>query len=718
MIPLFPFLIRRLAAVCAGWLLCATVAPAVAAVDFHVAPAGSDTADGSKAHPFATLERARDAVRASKERPATVWIAPGDYSFAKPFELTAVDSGNAAQPIVYRGEEGRAPRLLGGRKLAASDFKPVTDPATLARIPESLRGKIVALDMKALGVAHAGPYPDVFSDTGGIADLCYHGQRRPLSRFPKQGYMTFKRVLYTAGGPQGNWRNANNTQHLPPGSTGGIFEYRPEFQEKHALWATQLERGVWFRGYWRVTWENSALRVLAIDPVAHTATFAKPIPNGIGNKYTRPEGNGRESYCAINLLEEIAEPGEWAMDFKDGKIYFYPPGPLEKAEVQLLDRTEPVIHLNGASHLVLRGLTVENALGDGITVTGGSNNLIAGCTVRTVDRYAVVLNGGQNHTVLSSDLSHLGCGGVWLGGGDDQAEPRIPAGHKVVNNHIHDFSELVPVYTPGVNCGFTGGGNGGHHTAVGMLVAHNLIHDTPHGGVLFGSMDSVFEYNEIFRFCMTSNDLGAFYAYDLINRKFGNITFRYNFMHSSAIGDGIYFDHDHPDMHLQGNIACLKSDGKRGTGFLYKIGSQAKFPQGIDCTNNLSIQNKVGFEFVSVLPNQGRIENNVAVACKTPMTWREVRDGKSVTAPDYASGKNMVYTDDPGFVNAAALDFRLKPDAQLLRDLPGFEPIPVEKIGLYVDEYRKTLPDPAELDREGKQHPPSPGLGYDILDRQ
>lgn len=705
----------RLAAVCIGWMLF----PASGnAVRFHVSPSGSDAADGSKAHPFATLERARDAVRAAKNQPATVWIAGGDYYFSRPFELTTEDSGADDRRVVYRAEEGQSPRLLGGRKLAASDFKPVTNPAALARISRGLRDKIVELDLKALGVQHTGPYADVFADAGGIADLYFNGRRMPLSRFPNQGYMTFKRVLYTAGGPQGNWRDPSNAQKVPPGSKGGIFEYRPEFQDRHALWSRQLAHGVWFKGYWRVTWENPALRVLAIDDTAHTVTFVRPIPNGIGNKYTRPQGNGREAYWAMNLLEEIDQPGEWAMDFVDQKIYFYPPEPLDRAEVLLLDRAEPVITLKGASHVTLRGLTVEANLGDGIRVTNGSDVLVAGCVVRYVDRYAVVFDGGRRNTLQSCDLYHLGEGGVWLSGGDDKSSPRVPAKHRVVNNHIHDFSELVRVYTPGVNCGFTGGGGGGHHAAVGMLVAHNLIHDTPHGGVLFGSMDSVFEYNEVFRFCMVSNDLGAFYSYDLINRQFGNITFRYNFMHSSAIGDGIYFDHDHPDMHLHGNIAYLKSDGKRGTGFLYKIGSQARYSQGIDCTNNISIQNTTGFEFVSVLPNRGRIENNVAIACKTPILWRQVKEGKTADAPDYSTGKNRVYDTDPGFVNAAGFDFRLKPDAQLLKDLPGFERIPVRNIGLYRDEYRRKLPDPAELDRAGKTHPPSPGLGFDILDRR
>ncbi len=689
------------------------------AVDLHVAPTGSDSGDGSSAQPFATLEKAREVARASKAEPVTIWIAGGDYYFAKPFELSAEDSGTEKAPVVWRAEEGQTPRLLGGRRLAAGDFQPITNKATLARVSPEAKGKVVELDLKMAGVKNAGAHPDVFTDAGGIAGLYCDGRRMPLSRFPNgENYMRFKRVLYNAGGPTGDWRDPKTIRKVPPDATGGIFEYREEFYDKHALWAKQTNRGLWFKGYWRVTWENAAQRVLAIDDKKHTVTLARPIPNGIGNKYTRPAGNGREVYWVMNLLEEIDQPGEWAMDFKDGKLYFYPPRPPDQTEVLLLDRAEPVVSLNNTSHVVLRGLTVEANRGDGIRVTGGDNNLIAGCTVRWVDKYAIVLDGGKANVVQSCDLYHLGAGGVWLGGGDEQSTPRAAAGHRVVNNHIHHFGEIERVYAPGVNCGFTGGGSGGHHQAVGMIVANNLIHDTPHGGVLFGSMDSIFEYNEVFRFCLVSNDLGAFYSYDYFDRHFGNVTFRYNFMHSSTIGDGIYFDHDHPDMRVYGNIAYLKSNGKRGTGFLYKIGSQAEFPQGIECTNNISMENTSGFEFVSVLPNNGKIENNVVVNCKTPLLWREVKDGRTIDASDYSTGPNKVYEFDPGFVDAAHLDFHLKPDAQLLKDLPAFTPIPVEKIGLHVDEYRRSLPSEDELDRNCSKHPLDSGLGYDILDRR
>jgi len=250
-----------------------------------------------------------------------------------------------------------------------------------------------------------------------------------------------------------------------------------------------------------------------------------------------------------------------------------------------------------------------------------------------------------------------------------------------------------------------------------MYVAHNLIHDTPHAGVLFGSWDSVFEFNEVFRFCTVSNDMGAFYAYDQYDRM-GNITFRYNLMHSSDEGDGIYFDHDHRDMKIYGNIAYLKSTGNRGYGYLYKIGSQAKNPQSISCYNNVAIACNRAYEFVSALPGEGKIANNVVIRSKEPWRYSVVRDGKAVVAPEgYASGKMMMYSENPGFVDIEKLDFHLKPGAQLLKDLPEFEPIPVEKIGLYVDEYRRKLPTTDEIDRFN-QRTRRGNLGYDILDRK
>ena len=65
-------------------------------------------------------------------------------------------------------------------------------------------------------------------------------------------------------------------------------------------------------------------------------------------------------------------------------------------------------------------------------------------------------------------------------------------------------------------------------------------------------------------------------------------------------------------MHVYGNIIALDSKGKRGTAFLYKIGSQGQgHPQRIECYNNIAINSNYGFQFVTTPPS--KIENNVTV---------------------------------------------------------------------------------------------------------
>jgi len=86
-----------------------------------VSPDGNDAGPGTQERPFATLQGARDAIRALKQAGplpdggVTVYLREGLYEVSTTFVLDAQDSGTPEAPIVYRAFEGEQPviRLAG-----------------------------------------------------------------------------------------------------------------------------------------------------------------------------------------------------------------------------------------------------------------------------------------------------------------------------------------------------------------------------------------------------------------------------------------------------------------------------------------------------------------------------------------------------------------------------------------------------------------------------
>jgi hypothetical protein len=78
---------------------------ALPAAEFHVAQRGNDANPGSRTHPFATIERARDEVRRMNAAGAypgegvTVWLHGGVYLREHSFDLDGRDSGRPGSPL-------------------------------------------------------------------------------------------------------------------------------------------------------------------------------------------------------------------------------------------------------------------------------------------------------------------------------------------------------------------------------------------------------------------------------------------------------------------------------------------------------------------------------------------------------------------------------------------------------------------------------------------
>ena len=105
----------------------------------------------------------------------------------------------------------------------------------------------------------------------------------------------------------------------------------------------------------------------AVDPAAHRITLAAP------HVYSLMQGNpSPRRYRALNVLEELDQPGEFVINAAAGVVFFWPPDD-GAAPVTISTLDAPIVALKDASHIVLRGFVVECGLGDGIEVSGGTN---------------------------------------------------------------------------------------------------------------------------------------------------------------------------------------------------------------------------------------------------------------------------------------------------------------------------------------------------------
>ncbi|MEX0776089.1 MAG: right-handed parallel beta-helix repeat-containing protein [Phycisphaeraceae bacterium] len=676
----------------ASVLLCASVAMA-APTEFCVAPDGDDAGAGTTAQPFATLARAREAVRnAPAAERRSVVVSAGTYRLTEAFGLDAKDSGTPQAPVVWRAMAGAEVRLTGSTALAASLFGPVTDPRTLARLEPAGHAHIVQASLQGVLPIEKALLPDRLRGPVPLPALFFNDTPMTLARWPNESWATIARII-----DPGTEIAAGEKP-----DRGGVFEYAGTRPDR---WDTKS--GVWLQGFWRYDWDEEIIRVKAVDRAKHQITLVAPALYGM-----KPGNPSPRRYRAINLLEELDAPGEFYIDHQARVLYFWPPAALDHARIELALGAWPLLLFDQAQNVVVRGFILENTLGDSVVVQGGTAVALEASQIRHARLRGVRVVGGASHRITACDIHDTGAGGIQLEGGDRKT--LTPAGHEAVNNHIWRFAQHQLTYAGAI--GLVG---------VGNRAAHNRIHDAPHMAVAIEGNDHVFEYNVVHDVCTATDDAGALYKGRNPSCR-GNII-RYNFWHhiGSPMGHGtaaIYFDdgdggdsvlgnvfyrcgepgkgvfgsvfsHGGHDLLAQNNIfiECRRALGsapwnaKRWKDALNAADWQTKLLKEVNITQppyTTRYPELVGF--MSPKPAQPRVNRavrNVFVKCNQERTgnWQ------------VSLAENWIADRDPGFVDAAKGDFRLRSDAEVFTKLPGFEPVPFEKIGLYIDDLRLTV---------------------------
>ncbi len=669
--------------------------------DFWVSTTGSDAGAGSKEEPFATLPRARDALREARkgglpQRAATVWLRGGTYRMDKTLELDARDSGTAGAPVMYRPAPGEEVRLVGGRQVSSDTLEPVTDPDVLKRLDPASHGKVVQANLKAAGISDYGK----LTRRGGIErntlpaalELFFNDRPMPLARWPNQGWSRIAAV--------------------PEGPKGERFHYQGD---RPKGW--RQSEDIWVHGYMNRNWCDTYENIATIDTENREVVTREP------HDYRGYKAGQRIRF--LNVLEELDEPGEWYLDRTSGKLYFWPPEPLVQGKVSVSLLETPLVAMRNCEYVTLRGLLLECTRGSAIEIIGGHHNLVAGCTLRNIGTVGVAIGGvvpdlerriyndtmfvgnaGRDNGVVSCDIYNTGEYGIVLSGGDRKT---LEAGRNfALNNNIHHFSRWVRTYRPAV-----------YLYGVGHRVAHNRIHDAPHNAVLFWGNDHVLEFNEVYRVCTETGDAGAFYiGRDWTQR--GHVI-RYNYFHdlgAALHGESgfnsvmaVYLDDTACGTTVFGNIMCRINHAILVGGGRDNIVENNIF---LDCPLAISVDNRGFYGSKDLL--FARLEavshDHPPYSTRYPALAR-ILDGNpelpvgNVIARNISvrsnflslSGGRMpeeiqklvtvadnVTEGAPGLVATEEGGFRLSKDSPA-RKL-GFQPIPFDKIGLYQDEYR------------------------------
>lgn len=287
--------------------------PAATETVFHVAPspAGDDAHDGSATAPFASIDRARRAVRARLTAPGprgdlVVEIGAGTYELAAPLRFTSEDSGRDGQAVVYRAAPGAAVVLSGGRR-------------------------ITGWTVEGPGVASAAVGRDV-----DFRQLWVDDRRAIRARTPNAG-----RMLKLASEKQADGFD------LPRECLAGIT-VRPNELELSVL----------------IAWMHKRLRIARVtaggQPDTLRAVIAEPEWDAVTKQ---PQGDrvylGR-SYWLENAPEFLDAPGEFHLDRSRGVLRYLPrPGEDPVRATVVRPALESLVVLDGRPEAPVRNLRFE-----------------------------------------------------------------------------------------------------------------------------------------------------------------------------------------------------------------------------------------------------------------------------------------------------------------------------------------------------------------------
>jgi hypothetical protein len=656
---------------------------------YYVSPDGLDTNPGTLDQPFKTIQRALDAAIAVKVK--AIYLKEGIYQLEEPLQILPAHSSDEGLTITGYSKDRVV--ISGGREITG--WRKNENGWWETEIPGVKEGKWK------------------------FRQMYVNNQLRPRARKPDHGFLRVK------GMPEGtpstvDYHTDCQTFEFAEGDISGDWK--------------NLDDVVVIVYHF---WTDSHLPILSVDAGSNIVTFKHKA----GKVFTDDFSENGARYIVENVFEELDAPGEWYLDRKTGKCYYYP-FPEEDIEQTRIFApvAEQLVHFAGDAlnqkpvknvhfkNLEFRYTNWELPEGNSndmqgsasipaaISLNGAQSCSFTQCRFINLGTWAFELNAGCRDNLFSrNEIAYIAAGGFKVSGGSYNDHPDLlTANNRISQNHIHHYGQVYPSAV-GILL---------RHTE-GNIISHNLIHHGYYTGISIGwewgyqrsiSRDNIIEFNHIHHIGQgLLSDMGAIYT---LGVSPGTII-RNNLIHDIDAnhygGWGIYQDEGSTHILVENNVVY----NTKFAAFNIHFAKEVTVRNNIFALGRLQQLNRtrrephksVYFEKNIVYWKEGILHDGQWTEepyyfyfhPKNDRGTREVSESfdmdynlyfnpeKPLSGIAFGNGKtwrewqemgkdrHSVFT-DPMFVDAENFDFRLKDESPAYK--LGFRPIDIQKAGL------------------------------------
>ena len=688
-------------------------------MDFYVATDGDDNNPGTKNKPFASILRARDAVRQLNQRKSisiTVNVRGGTYYLSEPIVFTPEDSGTHESNVTYTAYQNEPVTISGAVKLDLK-WSAYKDGIMQAEIPAVKQGA------------------DTWVSASNCTQLFINGKRQRLARYPNY--------------------NAQNPLITGPGSGSDALE-----PGRVGRWANPV--GGFVHGLSHHRWGSLHYRIAGVDADGNLRLEG-------GDQINRDSRLHDQYRYVENIFEELDAPNEWYLDTEQGILYYLPPKDVDVANATVEAVVlKQLFEFRGApaqpvKHITLRGFTMthtahtflegyENLLrgdwsihrGGAVFMAGAEDCAVEDCFLDAVGGNGVFISNynrnikvtgckfteaGDSAICLVGDCSAVRSSSTWSHhiknpeGTPGPANPNYPANCLIHNNLIHNIG-VIGKQTAGVFISM----------AEGITVSHNTIYNIPRAGICVNDGcwgGHIIEHNDVFNSVRETGDHGPFNSWGrdrhwsieddnrrkslskLDNHK-TTIIRNNRFRHHGSHSWGIDLDDGSSNYHLYNNL-CL------GMGIKFREGYYRR------AENNIMVTPVPFAMHVWYPKSEDVVVRNIIV-----VTGNEIYG--PIRMPNHPWGKQIDYNlfktkepgefnvpgeaanleewrakgydqnsvcGDPMFVDPERGDYRVKPDSPALE--LGFKNFPMNQFGVIKPEYKAEVEDAQKQISEAHQ---------------